>query len=545
MDKEVYLWIAFFIIVIAAALYYRYYYSAQINLSLSFGQNAISSVYPYQEAVIPVTILNNGSTGVSGMELGIEQNGNLTTIYKIYIPAGKEDTFDFNFTPTTNGTYAFTAVIDPDKLYNIADRQSTQSTFVLHVNATEAPEAYAELPSSGLVSGNLTQSSAIGLVASTYMFYNYSVDKLAVSRVFGLNAFLYPLFSVIDPYLKYVDTANGAYKNGNEVYSIWLKGALTPGIIFVGAEGKGLPVSNYTIENHTVTYINFGNETTLCSWYEGGWIKLLGTGGNTTCLAILNMSNSLKLNSGAPLSSSLYARVHAPYDDVIANDTGFSGNRVTAGTLSIIPEGNFLVYKTITTNDIGSNTCFGLVDQINGTYYCSTYVFPLYPGNQTSFSLIQTTAYVNSYNLSVLSIVNTSKILNQVPINIALLRSYNITGQSLQFLNGIKNTCGFNTLRFNCTNVTYSNGTVGFTLMNNFTKPIKLESVACFWNVSSIRFGMINGTINPKNSRVVTTPCYEGANVITGIPLNLHLGLDLNYSVANVTNSTYGEAFIV
>ena len=547
MNKEVYLWVAFFIILIVAVVYLRYYYQPGIALTVTLSNSSLSNVYPYQKVIVPITVVNTGSVAVENLNIGIALDGNVTTVYKVTIPAGKQDTFYWNYTPTAAGSYHITSVVDPGKLYNIVDRSALASNILVVVNNAEAAEAYNLLPRNGIKAGNITQMSPSGYVASSYLFFNYSLNKVALTELYGPKTFLFPVLDTLEPYVTYIDTANGAYKNYS-VYSIWLKGYLTPAAISSFAVGKSLNISNFTFDGQNVTSINFGNDTTMCSWYANGWLKTLSVGGGSTCAKLLAIPSSETFNSSASFSSPLSGNIVEPFDRVIENNTGFVGNKTTVGVLSV-PGVNALVYKTITTNDVGSNICYGLVDSFNGIDYCSTYIFPSASSSNSvlNFSMIATTAYVNNDNLSILSIVNSSRLLDEVPINIQLIKDFNMTGSSLAFISGIANSCTVS--RFlNCSSANLVNSTMTLTLTNNYTSQIKLSSISCSW-YGNETYLPINGTLKPGEFQNVTTPCTNYGKPINGTPLSLHLALIVNYTtVVNATNKSYsskGDAFIV
>ncbi|MDE1860244.1 MAG: hypothetical protein KGH72_00835 [Candidatus Micrarchaeota archaeon] len=547
MNKEIYVWIVFFLVVVLAAVYIRYFYQPATSLTVTLGAPQPNNVYPYEKISVPVTVLNTGSSAIENLDIGIGINGNVTTIYKVSIPAGKQDTFSWNYTPTSAGTYRIYTVVDPSMLYNIVDRSGINANEVLNVQSQQAPMAYSMLPRSGMLAGNITQMTGVGLVASTYIYFNYSLNKVGIARVYGLKGFLYPLLNILAPYITNVDEADAAYANYS-VYSVWIKGYIAPSAIYTGALGKSLNATNVSVGTETVTYMNLGNYTTLCSWYDKGWLKLLGTGGGATCLKLLNSSNATRSNSSTGFYSPLTSRILAPYDEVIENNTGFVGNRITAGILTI-PGINALIYKTITTNQTGTNVCYGLLDKANGTEYCSTYVFPYYSQNR-NFSLISTTAYVNNDNLTVLSIQNNSALLQEVPINIHLLHAFNITGPSVSFISGITNSCSFNSkygvggIVLGCTNATFTNSTLSFRVYaNNTNKSVRLSSVSCTWN-GNVIYHDLNNTVLPGQNDSVSSMCTSFGKPITGTAENLYLNLSLNYTWTNQSASVPGSAYI-
>jgi hypothetical protein len=155
---------------------------------------------------------------------------------------------------------------------------------------------------------------------------------------------------------------------------------------------------------------------------------------------------------------------------------------------------------------------------------------------------VRTTAYKGAYNLTALSLVNTSLVTTQVPVAEGILNRINVSGMSLEFKSGFVNTCSFND-SFVCSNLTYLNGTITFRLTNNISKPVRFNSINCYQTAGVLPFPL-NFSLGSGASKNITTQCYSLTTKISGLVIGLHLGLALNYTASNSTRVVIGSASI-
>ena len=176
MKKEFYFWAMFFIAVAAAAIYFRYYYQPAIGVSVAFSanQSSFGSVYPFSELRLPVKVSNVGSAAFRNLSVSILVNGNLSSVYLVTMPPGKEATIYYNFTPEGSGAYNISAVADLGKVYNVQNRDSAKSTIRIFVEEPEAPRPYAVIPP-GAVNFSSAQGSAAGLMTAEYIRSAYGI----------------------------------------------------------------------------------------------------------------------------------------------------------------------------------------------------------------------------------------------------------------------------------------------------------------------------------------------------------------------------------
>jgi hypothetical protein len=543
MKREIYLWIALIVVVALAALGFRYLYQAPISLSLSMnGSAARSALYPYQNAALPIVIQNTGGSAVTNMSIGIIINGNLTSLYKVTLPAGKQTMIPFNYSPVTPGTFNITAVADPSRLYPITNRAGTASgaTLTVLVPANAAP--YGMLPSANLTSLQSANLRRGGYAVDAYINSSFSTGAFAVIGNWAINNFLGPILNLTTYYTYNMTIANAKYVNGDRAYSIWTQGYTSPSIVADAASAAGLTSQRIRTSFGNMTLVKISNGTTLCSWYSGGWLKMLAYVGSRTCYQAINASAGGAVTGAA--YSALYPKVVLKNVSQFANYTGRMGSVTYAATLSMLGSGSnsSFVYARISNNTAVDNICNGVITNISNRYYCSTYLFPN-SGSTSGISLIRTTSYAGTYNLTVMSLVNTSHILPQVQTNINIINSFNFSGMSFRFKSGLVNTCTFNA-SFPCANVTFSNGQLTFRLTDNMSSGIRLNRVACY------SYGVANqtpvgATLAAGAAANFTVPCYSFGGIIPGIPLNLNLNLLLNYSVSNSMKTLAGRAYIL
>jgi hypothetical protein len=540
MKREVYLWVLLFVAIVLVALCFRYFYQLPINIELSMSNTAANSIlYPYQKVILPILIYNNGGSNIKNMSIGIIINNNLTTLYKITLPAGKQTTVSFNYTPNAPGTYNITAIADPSKLYDIIDREKSLSNIVLFVETPENATPYKLLQAKNLTSLQTINLGRGGYLVNVYINNEYNISDFAIVSNKAINKLLSPILNLTSYYITNITVSNAKYANNSSACSMWIRGYISPSIISIAANASGLYSNNISTTFGNMTFVKVSNKTTLCSWYSGGWLKVFAYVGNATCYQAINSSKTGAISGIA--QNNFYKRLLLKNSSILSNYTETNGNVNYAAILSLLNSSSF-IYAKIANNTPTNNTCYGIIDKVNNTYYCSSYILPI-SKQITGLSLIRTTAYVNTYNLTVISLSNTTRVLEQVPININTIENFNISGRSLAFVSGLINTCSFNE-SFPCSDVTFRNGTIAFRIINNMSKSVRLNSLRCYTYGSS-NSTSLNTTLNAGNGISITAPCYSYGGEITGVALNLHLNLLLNYSVLNKTQTLVGSAHIL
>jgi CARDB len=543
MKREIYFWVLLIVVIAAAALYFRYFYQQQISMGLVMnGSSAGSFLYPYQNARLPISVYNYGSSPIMNMSIGLFVNGNLLTLYRVTLPAGKQTVIPFNYTPTVPGTVNITAEADPSRLYYLSSRKNTTSGILLTVLRPANATPYALLPSNGMILRHDLNLSRSGYAVDAYLYGAYNESEFAIVDNALIRNFLGPVLNLTASYISSIQVSDAKYGNGDKAYSIWINGYLSPSIFGTAANGMGVNANTVHSGVGNVTFVKISNGTTFCSWYSGGWNKILAYSGSMACYQALGVGAGMTQNSA--IANPVRGKLTLTGASVIANYTGVSGAANYAATLSLLGNSSF-VYAKIANHTAVNNVCYGLTANVNGMSFCSTYQIPVSGKIGGASSLMKTTAYAGTQNLTVMSLLNASLLSQQVQMNIGIIRSFNISGTPITFQSGLVNGCSFNA-SFPCTNVSFSNGTVRFALKNGIGNGIKLNSLSCYATA------VLNPTSTPVNQVVAAgatynamVPCYNYLGKISGIAYNLNLGLGLNYSVANVTHALSGNAYIL
>jgi CARDB len=543
MKREIYFWMLLIVVIAGAALYFRYFYQQAISMVLRMNGTAAGSVsYPYQNVPLPISVYNNGGGAITNVSVGLFVNGNLTTLYKVTLPAGKQTVIPFNYTPIKPGTYNVSAVADPSRLYDISDRANTTTGATLVIMRPANATPYEQLPSNGLVSREDLNMSNSGYAVDSYLYDTYNTSAFALVGNPQIDNFVEPVLNLTAGYINNIRASTAKYGNGDRAYSIWLSSYVRPNIFAAAAVGRGMKSNTIQASLGNLTIVQISNGTTLCSWYAGGWLKILAYSGSMTCYQALNESASGTPNRALdyPVPSGL-GLMDAK---LLANYTGVGGATNYVATLSLLGNSSF-VYARISNHTAVNNVCYGVVESANGISYCSTYQIPVSGVIGGARSLVKTTEYVGTQNLTVISLFNSSLLTQQVQTNVGVIRGFNISGPSIAFQSGLVNTCSLNA-SFPCTSANFSNGALGFTLKNGLGKDIRISSMSCYAMSASFPTSTpVNALVSAGGSYNAIVPCYNYLGRISGIAYNLNLGIGLNYSVANTTHSLTGNAYIL
>jgi hypothetical protein len=538
MKNEKYLWVAIAAVILLAAVYFKYFYQPAIGIELSIVGTVNQPLYPYQRITLLINASNNGGNAINNMSVGIIINGNLTALYKVALPVGKQTTISYNYSPVAPGTYTISAVADPGRFYNLVDRSkaTANESFVVSEADNASPSGFLPLHNiSKITNENLTKG---GYLVSVYIWNQYGISRFSLTGNKALDRFLNPLLNLTSYYISNIIVANAKYPENVSAYSLWIKGYLSPNIFSVAASAAGLKWSNITAGIGRVTLVKIADNMTFCSWYSKGWMKTLSYQGNITCADLLNETGLPHQPLSGGIARQFYEKTLIPNASPLGEFSGVENNATYAARLSLFNNASF-IYASVANNTLKGDTCYGLVSSINNSHYCSSI---LYSGN---FSLIRTTAYVDTYNLTVMSLVNTSVVSEQVPIAIHIIKGFNISGNYLQFQSGITNTCSFSN-GFGCDNLTYNlNGTASFRIMNEMNESVNLKGVSCY-NFGNPHPTPLNTILSKGNTTKITTGCYGVTGKLSGlqVAIDLHLKLLLNYSIANMTHLVNGTAFI-
>ena len=522
--KERYAWAAFFIVVITLSLYFRLYYQTPISLNISIPSYSSTQTYPFQLSSIPITISNTGSSSFSNLTFGLYINGNVSTVYKASIPAGKQTTMHFNFTPKTPGDYIISFIADPSKLYNIINRRSSQANTTIVVSPQQAPDPYINF-NTGAQGVDTFSLNPLGYEVSTFLVNNFSATRFSLTTSKNVNNFIYP---AVDVYLQYINkiAVSHAYYTNYSLASIWLSGYINPDSLDQVAIGKGL---NVTLFGNT-SLIKLGNNTTACSWYSGGWTKILISILGKDCLSYLNKTYAFNYPS-------LYKTLNNKNTSIL-NYSGYISNLTYSG--DILYKNNTFLYQSLMQGGKGvnfSNICYGNILNISNTSYCST---SLISGN---FILSKATKLIGNYNISAWVLTNTSGIEYGNNYAISLAEAYNFTGNKTIFVSAFVNKC-YIEANLPCQNPKFNFNNITIPFSNDFNKTISINALGCF----------LEGKYTPTKTDIIVLPgkssnisakCYNNGIPLSGtIPLGLQFSLSLNYTMSGKTNISQGYAYI-
>lgn len=542
MKREVYIWVLIIIAIAAVAIYFRYFYQPVISVELGIRSGTNTTLYPYQRAMFDINVFNNGSAAITNMSLGVLVNNNLTTLYKITLPAGKQTTIAFNYSPTVSGAFNISVVADPGKLYALSDRSHARASSSINVIAAQNATPSALLPTQNISSSTQSTMTSGAYLLGSYMLDQFNISRFTLTHNRQVDTFLKPLLNLTSYYIKNVSVATASYQDNSSVYSVWIKGYVAPSIFSAATLGTSLSTTTVNTTDGNATFIKMLNDTTFCGWYSGGWLKILAEQRNVNCYEIINASTATP--SGvrtSGLETAFAGSLVADNSTLLANYSSSGPNGAFLARLSLVGNASF-VYGTVSNiSEVKNTTCFGIISSVNGSSYCSTYVFPK-SGQLGSIALIETKAYKGDYNLSAFALVNSSLALEQAQSNVDLLQQVNVSGASLAFSSGIVNSCEFND-SFGCSGIEYNNGTASFKVKNNLNSTALLNSVHCYVT-SGIFSTPLNITLSPGASVNVTTDCYQFTSKLSGATLNLHLSLAMNYTASNSTRIVVGSAFI-
>lgn len=518
--KEKYLWAIFIAAVIVGSLYLRYYYQPQISISVKILPT--NAVYPYQITYVPISITNTGGSTINNISMGVYINGNITQTYKAYIPAGKQALVYYNFTPKTSNPYTLSVVIDPSKLYNIPNRQAAQNTTQISPLVPQTPSPYSNFPANPQGGQDIFYMNPRGYIATLY-FDNFT-KYFYLTGSNQANNFLYPAIDVFSSYINQIAVSHAYYSNYS-LASIWVNGYVTPAAFDAAAEGKGINVT----KTGNVSFMNLGNSTTICTWYSGGWTKLLVSLGGRNCTSYTKLTNNT-LNP-----NNLYYTLKTRNSSLL-NYSGYVGNLSFAG--SITATQNALYFESLSYNGIPDNTCYGNILNLSNTSYC---LQALYQGNTIMDKI---SALKGEYNTTVWYIptLNTTTQAFNYAINIS--KEYSFPGSKITYVSAYANKCDIGAGLL-CSDPAFTSNATTLKISLNITNPLNntvtLNNIGCVM-LGNFTTSGIGATVQHNKSATVSFPCYNYGKVLNSsiIPLGVPLSLKLNYTYNGAANTTYG-----
>ncbi|MEM0200798.1 MAG: hypothetical protein QXD23_00105 [Candidatus Micrarchaeaceae archaeon] len=537
-NDAVWIFVGIIIVVFLIGVFYYSFMKPQQGISINMNINSHNStVYPYQLIQATINITNTGKTAFRAVPFGVIYNGTLQDIYNISLPAGSHTQINFSKEALAIGNYSLEIILDPEGGSGIISNTSiTKNSIEFKVIAAQKPNPTQILNSNNSYE-NLVFQNGESYVVTSYLDKQYGLSIFRASTIPAINAFLNPILNLTYSYIKNIYSAEAIYKN-NTVYSVWIQGPLTQNIFYQAGIGANLTTENKTTkQNNNVAYIQLDKNTTICSWYQEGWTKSLAIMGTENCLNFINESNYnntflLQNKNPIPLLENKTIIQNITFKSIAGDGYG-----------RMLYMNKSFVFESVMPNLVGSSTCYGLINVENNVSYCSSYLFRKNNDTIGPVSLIDTKTYLGNYNLSVISLINSTLVLQQTIENIQMLKSINYSGTSVNFSSGIKNSCNFNS-SFSCSNPNFELNNLTMQIQNTLNKTVLINKIACY-NYGFPEFYLVNKTIGSQLTSNIITPCYDNGNVIKGVALGLNLNIIMNYTVSNKSYTALGTTNII
>ena len=534
MNKENLSIIMLFVVIVAGALVFRAFYVPSMSAVLNFSRDLNKTVvmYPYQKMYFPFTVKNTGSVPINNLSVGVFVGGNLTEVYMIALPPGKNLSITFNYTALKPGNYLLSAILDPGKVYNIRSRSETQDSLNILVLAQSKVAPYEFINKSDSLEYETTNSTIEGYLIQKYLETSYGIDTpeaIGMSQKSAL--FFNQLINLTQNYVVRVVSAYKKSENASEVY-LWMQGYLSPSII--GYFAKGLNLTNTTIRvgSRNITLVELGNKTTLCSWYSGGWLKSLVYEGNKNCIYVsgnLSVGNQSIPN---PPNTAENASVLAYHY------TSYMGN-ASYSSLRII--NNTILYTVFGNRSSREYPCSGTIENRSGREYCSTYMLPL-SGESSNLSLVKTVGMFGNLNITTFALVNGSRAGSAVDLSIQDMEGLGFSGKGANFTQSVLGTC--QTENFSCYGVLLSEGLLNLEIKNTLNKSVTIKSISCY--MGNLKESTpLEIAVSAGNASELSTPCYDNTNIINAFAPGETLNISIGYSLNGTPLSSEGKVYVV
>ncbi len=536
----------------------------EVSLKLAGNNTNVLPIYPYQTTVFNITVTNNGGKEVVAMPVAFYLNGNQRNYSKFTIPAHQSLSVQESYTYTTPGGFLFSAAIDPGNVLNIANRSSTRKSIGVVVSAPQLADVYQSVVNSNIIYTDSFTTSGTGLLTGALMANLYPISSVSWINGGGDGGILYKVYQ--DVYL-YVSVANGAYSayaNGSASYTAWLQGTLNPEQVGRIVSSFGKKVSLIGRGANSIEYSPISNTVSACSYYQGGWTKIIelyndSNGGNCLAVALSNYtpteSNAIAAGlKGTRMGSFLTANQlnatkeiqwsHFYYNNatVLGQMVEYGGNTIAAATLFQLqhPTGVFLSRITSTATNVMAvnSTCLGLNSVINGTSFCSEVLSTNgIVGNQ-SYGTVYTKFISSNYIAEVYSLIGMNNLTAAHANAGELISRLGIKSSSVKWTSIFRNDCAFES-GFRCIfNNIEANGSVNMTITNINYSSVKLDNITCAMGVGAPAM-VLNGTLAQGQNITVLTPCHSLPTPAFAAEIAFGLKLGFNYhNIPTVVNGT-------
>ncbi len=529
--REILVYIAVAAIIVAAVAIAAGNYitnrSYDVSVAMArYGPSYGGAMYPLQTSTYIINVSNKGSSKVSDMLVGFYLDGAVQSSKQVTLPPGQSVLFISNYTYPASGMYNFEAAADPGHLLNIRDRNSTTAYISTNISAPELPNIYTSLPNNGI---NYTQTFSLdtyGIVESAALQNNYNITL--INRMFSpAENITTKIFENAYPYTYNVYGAYISYDNNASGYTAWIQGTMNSTLPYGVVSSFGTPVVKEPLYYGTMYYSPVNSTTSICSYYDRGWTKILGyrntSGNSSTCLSIASseyqptesnvvigaVSNNTQL-------SSYRSKFYYTNSSLSGSTVGYSRN----GSISeaSIFENAFGIFITgikkpavplnLSSNSLSNMTCLGLTYGKNGTNVCSR-ALPTRNGKYNPLYTMVNSSYIGSnYIIWVYSLVNNTELTLAHVNAVALMGALNVTGPSAKWQNAFKSYCSLpNQTAISCKFLGFSNGTAELNLTNNLASSIRIKQMNC--EVSGgFPNSAINLTIGSRQTAAISQQCH-------------------------------------
>jgi len=528
-------------------------FQAPYDIQVYLVQSNPSTVYPFMTTHFAVHANNIGASAISGLSINLYENGQIFRAYSVSLPPHKNATINTTYTYTAIGNYTFKAIADPGMLLNIKDRQNSQSTVNVIVNAPEIPDLYKFLPNNAI---SYTDSFTLypgGIAFAGLLESAYNTTPV---HFFGPSYnIMSTLLTDLSPYTSVINGAYVSYANKTTAYGAWLQGSLNSSYVqsIISTYRPAFNERSFTLANTSVSYVKLSNSTSLCFMTNLGWTKLLiyyNSSLNQTCAGMI--SSTYSGNESSLISNTLreankfvkYAKNFTyTNSSTLASSVSYGNGSISSFNLLNNTYGFFGAYvrKNAEPASINySSTCHNLIFNSSNVSLCSTYI-PSSNSSLSAYSLINTTEITPNYTFTMYSLVNKSFTLLAHDNTVRLISYLNVSEPKLRWSPLFKNQCFFNaTQNIGCKLLNFSriSSSATINITNNLPYQIAIKDIYCgFGGVGSP--SPVNGTLAAGSSAVLATTCHN-----IPIPLLSPLtsySLVLNYTLENETVSAVGS----
>ncbi|MGI0100763.1 MAG: CARDB domain-containing protein [Candidatus Micrarchaeaceae archaeon] len=523
-----------------------------IRVKLSQEGTILQTIYPYQTSYYAINITNTGKRQITGMPVGFYLDGVPETENTISIPAGETVTLLRNYTYPSPGPYTFEAVADPGHIFNIADRNASQSSITTNVTEPELPNVYTSVPNANMTYTQSFALSGVGALEIAAVAGRY--DITSISDMFGpYDSISTKVFENAYPFTANVYGAYSEYSDNSIAYAAWLQGTIDPAVIGAVVSSFGKDVNELSLPTGIIGYVNLGNSTSMCTFYSNGWTKII---------TYYNASNAgtcetVSTNSYTPTESNVLTNVvvNDTYlthlqsgffytnSSVLGSSLAYSGMNATATNIFQNNYGLFISSirkdnNAINISAIKNATCYGLIYNSSNLSVCS-YLIPTSTGNYSlPYGLVNSSYITPNYTLNMYSLVNNTELIAAHDNAAHLLSRLGINSSFVEWQEAFGNSCSFSNSSIGCKFLSMSqNGTASFNITNKLPKPLRINTLNCeiepgFENVS------INMTIEPNSTTSISQPCSTIA--VPTVEAQASYTLIMNYTYGNATMVTSG-----